>query len=64
MVNGQDRGKGLVKSSSFVIRKLASSGSSRYISTNKLVPKDWEAVKVYVVELKGDYCVLRLQKIA
>lgn len=53
-----------VKSDSYAIRKVAKSGSSRYLSVNKLIPQSWEAVKVYVIELKGDYCVLKLVKIA
>lgn len=52
------------KTSPFLLRKVAKSGSSRYISVNKLVPNDWQAVKAYVIESKGDYCVLKLVKIA
>jgi len=58
-----EKGK-ILKTTSFILRKVARSGSSRYISVNKLLPDNWQAVKVYVIEITGDYCVLKLVKIA
>jgi len=47
----------------FTIRKLAKSGNSRYLSVSKLIPSDWQAVKVFVEKLEGGVCVLRLEQI-
>ena len=44
----------------FYLRKLAKSGSSRYLSVGTILPKDWEAVKVYVVYLDSQKCILEI----
>lgn len=44
----------------YFIRKLAKSGSSRYLSISTILPKDWEAVKIYVDSLSSEGCVLRI----
>lgn len=44
----------------FHLRKLAKSGSSRYISVGTILPKDWEAVKVYVEDLTAEGCLLKI----
>ena len=47
----------------FTIRKLAKSGNSRYISVTKILPPDWEAVKVVIESLDKGVCVLKLEQI-
>jgi hypothetical protein len=44
----------------YFIRKLAKSGSSRYLSISTILPKDWEAVKIYVENLSPDGCLLKI----
>jgi len=44
----------------YFIRKLARSGSSRYISVSTILPKDWEAVKIVVENLSTEGCLLRI----
>ncbi len=51
------------KDESFYLRKLAKSGGSRYLSVGKILPEDWQAVKVYVIQLKKGICVLKLEQI-
>ena len=48
---------------SYHIRKLAKSGNSRYLSVGKIVPTDWEVVKVIVLKRDDDSCTLRLEQI-
>lgn len=48
----------------FKLRKVAKSGGSRYLSVSNIIPLEWQAVKVYVIEGNKDYCVLKLVKIA
>jgi len=50
-------------SKTFTIRKIAKSGNSRYLSINNLVPPEWVAVKVYVTEVRGGVCILKLEQI-
>ena len=52
-----------VLSKPFTIRKIAKSGSSRYLSIGTLLPSDWVAVKVFIEKLDGGVCVLRLEQI-
>ncbi len=47
----------------FHLRKLTKAGSSRYLSVGTLLPQDWSAVKVYVEQLSGGVCVLKLEQI-
>lgn len=51
------------KVSLFYLRKLTKSGASRYLSIGKILPSEWDAVKVFVVEITGEVCVLRLELI-
>lgn len=48
------------KGQEYHLRKLVRSGNSRYVSVSTILPKDWEAVKVYVDSLSSDSCVLRI----
>lgn len=50
-------------SQQFQLRKLTKAGSSRYLSVGKILPTDWQAVKVYVERLDSGVCVLRLVQI-
>ena len=52
-----------VKDKSYLLRRIAKSGNSRYLSVGTIVPKEWEVVKVYVVESRYDRCILRLEAI-
>ena len=47
----------------FTIRKLAKSGNSRYISVGKILPMEWEAVKIVVERIDKGVCILRLEQI-
>ena len=46
--------------SGYHIRKLAKSGGSRYIAVSTILPKDWEAVKIYVEQLSSEGALLRI----
>ena len=46
--------------SGYYIRKLAKSGNSRYIAVTNILPRDWEAVKVYVEQLSSEDALLRI----
>lgn len=45
------------------VRKLNKAGGSRYLSVGKILPPDWEVVKVYVNHSLGGAIVLRLIQI-
>ncbi len=47
----------------FYIRRLNKAGGSRYLSVGKILPVDWEAVKVYVRDLPGGWVELLLVQI-
>jgi len=47
----------------FYLRKLTKAGGSRYLSVGTILPQDWEAVKVYMEQLKDGVCILRLEQI-
>ena len=51
------------KSGEFFPRKVARSGNARYVAVTRILPKDWEMVKLSVVKLEGDICILRLQRL-
>ena len=53
----------LGKTKPFTIKKIAKSGSSRYLSVGTILPPDWEAVKVFVEKINGGVCILRLEQI-
>lgn len=46
------------KDQSYHLRTL--SGRAGYLSVGRLVPKGWRNVKVYVVRVSDEECVLRL----
>lgn len=52
------------KQSSFDLRKLTKSGASRYLSVSTILPKDWIAVKVYVLEATEGSVTLKLVRIS
>lgn len=47
----------------FDIRKLSRSGKTRYLSVGTILPLEWQAVKVFTMEVKRDYCILRIEPI-
>lgn len=59
MQKGKTKARSLITQEYF-IRKLAKSGSSRYLSISTILPKDWEAVKIYVESLSPDGCLLKI----
>lgn len=44
----------------FHLRTLTKSGGSRYLSVGTILPKDWRAVKVYVLHLDKGACSLTI----
>jgi len=52
-----------IRADSFVLRKLSKAGAARYLSIGTILPKEWEAVKVYVVSQDATTYVLRLEQI-
>jgi len=52
-----------ITSGEFYPRKIARSGHARYIAVTRILPKDWSMVKLSVVKLEGDECILRLIKL-
>lgn len=51
------------QSGEFHARKIARSGNARYIAVSRILPKDWNMVKLSVVKLEEDECILRLVKL-
>lgn len=43
-----DKVKEKLQDKSFYLRKLTKAGGARYLSVGKILPLDWQAVKVYV----------------
>lgn len=48
---------------SYHLRRLARSGSSRYLSVGKLLPPDWDMVKVFILNMDKERCTIRLEVI-
>jgi len=48
---------------SFYARKVAKSGAARYIAVSRILPPDWQMVKVSVEKLEGNICILRLERL-
>jgi len=53
----------LAESNGFYVRKIARSGSSRYIAVSRILPKEWSVVRARVVKLEGDACILELKRL-
>lgn len=51
------------KGTEFYARRVARSGNSRYIAVSRILPKHWNMVKINVVKLEGDECILRLVRL-
>jgi len=51
------------KTNSFYPRKVVKQGGARTISVGKILPSDWQMVKISVVERAERVCVLKLEKI-
>ena len=47
-----------------IFRKVAQSGSARYLSVTQQLPKDWRLVELTVVSLKDNICLLQVRKVA
>lgn len=50
----------VVDTKPFHLRKLTRAGSARYLGVGTILPKDWEAVKVYVEDMSASQCILRI----
>ena len=48
---------------SFYLRKLTKAGGARYLSVGRILPPDWQAVKIYVSSPTNESIVLRLIQI-
>jgi len=48
---------------SFFLRKLTKAGGARYLSVGKILPPDWEAVKVYMSVTTDTSILLKLIQI-
>lgn len=44
-------------------RKIAKSGNARYIAVSRVLPMDWQMVKLSVLKLEGNECILKLEKL-
>jgi hypothetical protein len=47
-----------------IFRRVAHSGSARYLSVTQQIPKDWRMVELTVVSLKDNICLLQVRKVA
>jgi len=48
---------------SFYARKVAKSGAARYIAVSRILPPDWQMVKVSVEKLEGNICILKIERL-
>lgn len=51
------------QASEFYLRKVAKSGNARYVAVSRVLPKEWQVVKLSVVKLEGSECILRLIRV-
>ena len=51
------------KSNSFYPRKLVGSGGTRTLSVGRILPASWAMVKISVVKLEGNECILKLERL-
>lgn len=47
----------------FYPRRLVKTGSTRMLAVGKVVPQDWEMVKVSLVKLEGNECIIKLERL-
>jgi len=52
-----------LRDKSFYLRKLTKAGGARYLSVGKILPPDWQAVKVYVGTPADGIIILQLIQI-
>lgn len=52
-----------VGTGAFYTRKLTKTGGTRMLSVGRVLPTDWQVVKLSVVKLEGDECILRLVRL-
>ena len=45
----------------FFVRKLTHSGGTRYLSMNKIVPPDWDAVKIVVGSADDNVVIIKIE---
>lgn len=47
----------------FYSRKLSKAGGTRILSVGRVLPADWQVVKLSVVKLEGNECLLKLVRL-
>lgn len=52
-----------IEAGEFYPRKIAKSGNDRYIAVTRILPKDWQMVKLSVVKLEENECILKLVRL-
>lgn len=52
-----------VEDADFYIRLLVRTGRSRYLNVSKILPVDWAAVKIHVVDSADSIITMRLEQI-
>jgi len=53
----------LKRHNAFYPRRLVKTGSTRMLAVGKIVPVDWEMVKVSLVKLEGNVCLIKLERL-
>jgi len=51
------------KRATFFPRKLVGSGGTRTLAVGRILPADWGMVKISVLKLEGNECIIRLEKL-
>lgn len=51
------------KANAFFPRKIGKAGGTRTLSVGSILPSSWMVVKVTVLKLEGDECILRITKL-
>lgn len=52
-----------VNSKPFYPRKIGKAGHTRTLSVGRILPNDWEMVKVSVLKLEGKECILKVERL-
>lgn len=60
---GIDLGKKPRRVSAFYPRKIGKAGGTRTLSVGSILPASWQVVKVTVLKLEGDECILSIKKL-
>jgi len=58
-----NKAKQRLQDRTFFVRKMTKAGSSRYLSVGKILPPDWEAIKIYMSVTADASIILKLVQI-